>query len=471
MKTVLVYPPFCSPASPPYSITNLHAFLKNNLPDSHNVSAIDLNIEFHKLKFPKFQSEFKKKLDQSHYQNTVKDFLAHSKKTYSENNKIVVELSKGKSENQPEFFSELSNQITSQKPDIVAFSLVYSSQSFYAYALMKELKQQGIKVVIGGPAINESLAKFADACLEDEEDLFNYILKEESKTSTKEKSTNPIKKSSNTEINRKKVLDFTIYKLKDYFTSEIVLPLKTTSTCYYQQCSFCSHHNKRKYEEFSLEDLEQTIKQSKCKYFFIVDDMIHKKRLLELGKIMKKYGAKWMCQLKPTKDLDKETLKELKLCGLDFIIWGFESASNRILDLMKKQTNKIDMAGVIKDSKAAGIKNILFVMFGFPTETKTEFMETLDFLKDNQASIDLISTSVFGLQKDTPTYRHPEQFGIINIIEEKRTVLEPKISYQVKTGLSCEEAKALKKAYKKTLDKFNKYPKEMNFFREHMFTF
>lgn len=457
MKIVLVYPPFCSPASPPYSITNLHAFLKNNLPDSHKVSAIDLNIEFHKLKFPKFQSEFKKKLDQSHYQNTVKDFLAHSKKTYSENNKIVVELSKGKSENQPEFFSELLKQITSQKPDIVAFSLVYSSQSFYAYALMKELKQQGIKVVIGGPAINESLAKFADACLEDEEDLLDYVTKES--------------KIDISVINRKKVLDFTIYNLKDYFTSEIVLPLKTTSTCYYQQCSFCSHHNKRKYEEFSLEDLEQTIKESKCKYFFIVDDMIHKKRLLELGKIMKKHDAKWMCQLKPTKDLDKQTLEELNSCGLDFIIWGFESASNRILDLMKKQTNKTDMAEVIKDSKAAGIKNILFVMFGFPTETKTEFMETLDFLKDNQSNIDLISTSVFGLQKDTPTYRHPEQFGIINIVEEKRTVLEPKISYQVKTGLSCEEAKALKKAYKKTLDKFNKYPKEMNFFREHMFTF
>ena len=55
-KVLLVYLPFCTPASPPYSITNLYAFLKANY--EGKVEVLDLNLEFHKLKFPEYQKYF-----------------------------------------------------------------------------------------------------------------------------------------------------------------------------------------------------------------------------------------------------------------------------------------------------------------------------------------------------------------------------------------------------------------------------
>ena len=54
------------------------------------------------------------------------------------------------------------------------------------------------------------------------------------------------------------------------------------------------------------------------------------------------------------------------------------------------------------------------------------------------------------------------------IIEEKRTLLGPKISYGLENGLTPEAVGRLMKKYRKTLDKINKYPKTMNFFREHI---
>ena len=112
------------------------------------------------------------------------------------------------------------------------------------------------------------------------------------------------------------------------------------------------------------------------------------------------------------------------------------------------------------------------MIVGFPTETKQEFIETIEFLKENDKNIDLISFSVFGLQKNTVIYNNPEKFGIKKIIEDDRTILEPVISYELDEssgGLSQADARKLRGKYKKTIEKINKYPKTMNFFREHMF--
>ena len=56
MKILLVYLPFCTPVSPPYSLTNLHAFLSHN--SKQEIKVLDLNIKFHQLKFKDAQQYF-----------------------------------------------------------------------------------------------------------------------------------------------------------------------------------------------------------------------------------------------------------------------------------------------------------------------------------------------------------------------------------------------------------------------------
>ncbi len=422
----------------------MNSFLKANY--SGDIDILDLNLEFHKLKFPSYQKYFQNTMQWNNYEEEVNEYFKESSKVYSENNKLVV-----KGEN-PELFEELLKQIIDKKPDLVAFSLVYSSQAFYAYSILKALKGT-IKTVIGGPAINEKLSLIADNTLANEIELLELILN---------------KKVETAKLDFSYLTDFKVHKLKDYFTPEPVIPIKTSNSCYYKQCVFCTHHNNAKYIEYSLDLIKKNIILSKQKYFFIIDDMVHVNRLLEFADTVKNLKIKWACQLRPTKEYTVEVLKKLKQAGLEMVIWGVESGNQRILNLMKKGTNVLDVKKVLKQSSDAGIKNVTYIMFGFPTETKEEFLDTINFLKENTDNIDLVSTSIFGLQKESKMFGEPENFGIKNVCEEKRTVLEPKISYEIISGLTKKEVIKLRDNYKKTLDKINKYPKGMNYFREHM---
>lgn len=436
---LLIYPPFCTPASPPYSVAKLYSALKGNGVEAR---ALDLNIEFHKRKYPVFQEYFQNFQKQyGNYAEVSADYLKQTKEDYALNNKAVAA---GKS---PELLDEMLALILKEKPSFAAFSIVYSSQAFYAFALLKALKEKGIKTVIGGPAVNSSLKEIADFNLSDENELLAFLGKKKENEA---------------------VIDYNVFDFRDYFTPSIVLPVKACSACYYQQCAFCTHHGKQKYVEFPITEIVEGIKKSNQKYVFLVDDMIPKKRILEMASAFKGLGIKWMCQLKPAKEYDAETFKILYDSGLKAVVWGVESGCDRVLQMMKKGTNVKDIENVLKAAHDAGIRNVCYIMFGFPTETKEEFLETIDFLKRNSSCIDLVSTSVFGLQKKTEVYENPARFGITKVIETERMLLEPSIKYEASRGLLQEEAKELRKNYKKTLEKLNKYPKAMNFFREHM---
>jgi len=440
MKILLVYLPFCTPASPPYSLTNLYSFLKSN--SEHDIEVMDLNLEFHKHKFPKYQ-EYYHHERWNDYDKVTAEYRKLTTKTYSENNRKVVEGKK------PELSDELLEKIRQKRPDIVAFSIVYSSQAFYAYTLIKELSD--VSCVLGGPAVSKRLSGMA-ATLNNEIELLEYI------TQTKVKHD-------------ELVLDYTLEfsgDQEEYFTPKPVIPLKITSTCFYRGCTFCTHPRDVPYYEYPLDVIKKTIAESKQRYFFLIDDMIPVKTLLKFAETVKPLNISWTCQLRPTNDLNLDTLKELRESGLVMIIWGVESGNDRVLKLIRKGTNKGDISQVLTDSHAVGIKNTVYIMFGFPTETKEEMLETIDFLKENDANIDLISTSVFGLQKGTYVYENPEKFGIKNIVEKERTVLGPNITYEVESGLTPKEANELRSKYQKTIEKINKFPRSMNFFREHM---
>jgi len=468
MKVLLVYPPFCTPASPPYSLVNLFSFLKNN--SDLDLEILDLNLEFHKLKFKKYQEYFQNfKLE--NYEEVSKEYHQISKKTYSENNFKV------RNNEDPEYINELINKIQETKPDYIAFSVVYSSQVFYTLALLKKLKN----TLIGGPAINDKLKAVATKSMNNEVELLEFLTVDIrarrprffsrftlKKCASLGADIQSVGKVKHDELNCNYPLDFNKLPLKEYFVKTPVVPIKTSSACFYKQCTFCTHHQNNAYIEFPLEQIKQTIIKSKQKQFFFIDDMISKKRLLDLAEMLTPLKVKWTAQLRPTKDLDKTTLKILYNSGLRMVIWGVESGNGRILNLMRKGTNVKDITKVLKNAKEVKIKNVLYIMFGFPTETKEEFLDTINMLKDNQDNIDLISTSIFGLQKGTPIYSNPKEYQITKIVEQKRTVLDPKITYEIKTGLSQEEAETLRKNYKNTINKINKFPRTMNFFREHL---
>lgn len=450
-KILLIYPPYCTPATPPFSITNLYAFLSNNLDEKkYKIDILDLNIEFHNWAFPKEKIYFQniKNLKSKDYDKLTEEYKIKSSKLYSKNNKLILNNKK------PDFFDEIINEIDKKKPDIVGLSLVYSSQDFYANKIIQELNKKKVKTVIGGPAVNEKLISIATKKCNNEYDLLEYIMN---------------KKTDIKKLNNKYIQDFSINDYSKYFIPEITIPLKSSSMCYYRKCAFCTHFNEDGiYMEYPIQEIKETILKSNARNFFFIDDMIHKKRLLEIAKMIKPLNVKWTCQLKPIKDLDYQTLNILYESGLKMIIWGVESGNKRVLEIMNKGTNPNDIKEVLKNSEKIGIKNVIYIMFGFPTETKQELQETVTFLEKIKNSIHLISISIFGLHKGSNVFNNPKKYFISKINIEKRTMLEPKITFESSQGLSTQEAIKLRKKFANKLKKINKYPKNMNFFRSHM---
>ncbi len=457
-KNILsVFPPFCSPVSPPYSITYVTKFLEmNSPPNEFNFQLLDLNAWLHQKQF----KEDYEKIRESMQNNDLKNYssLIHDIKlkidafSKLENNELRL------NENSTMLQDCLKN-ILSKKPNVVLFSLVYNSQAFFALLLAKELKKNNIEVIVGGPAVTKQL-KDAAIYLANEVELLEYL--------TKTKIENKI---DHDKIDCSRILDYSNYDFSLYFTPEKVISLRTSSCCYYQKCAFCTHHNFGKYLEYDLKDIKESVVKSKASLVFVIDDMVHKKRLLDLAELFKSLNVKWMCQLRPTKDLDETTLKILHDGGLKVVIWGVESGNQRILSLMDKGTVITEIESTLKASKFAGIVNVTYIMFGFPTETKEEFLDTINFLKRNKDSIDLISTSIFGLQEGSIAEKNPDKFSITSVHKDKRTMLPDKITYDIAKGVNRDEARDLRRKYTKTLLSINKYPKELNIYREHMLYF
>ncbi|MDP3728521.1 MAG: radical SAM protein [bacterium] len=446
MKLLLIYPPFCTPTTLPYSLVSLKHFLKTYL--DLEVNLLDLNAEFHKRRFAKYYQAIKESKTKEDYAEIFTNFDKESREVYAKNNRAVLQ---GKD---PEYFQEIFSLIKTEDYDMIACSLVYNSQCFYATGILKELHKKGITCILGGPAAKGKVLEYGKL-LKDEHEILKFFTEKGIKTKQGDfyASSNP--------------LDFFDCKEENYLSKERILPIKTSSTCFYKQCTFCTHFAKVPYKEYEIAWLENTLKQNSAKYVFLIDDMLSKERLLAFAEICKALKVQWACQLRPTSDL-LGISKKLYAGGLHSVSWGVESGSQRILDLMKKGTDIEKVPQVLKESHDTGIQNILYIMFAFPTETKEEFMETINFLEKNQENIDLVCTSIFGLQHGAKAYESPEEYGIIEIKEKQRTVLEGSITYKIKQGITNKEARILQKKVQNRIDKINKIPKVFKCSREQV---
>src|SRR3989338_6748584 len=453
MKILLLYPPFCTPTAMPYSL----AALKSNLLSSLqiNIQCLDLNAYFHTLQFPKYYNSIQPAYQQglTTYGKLLQDFENESREIYAQNHKLIVH------KQPPVHLQTLIQYIKEQKPDFIAFSLVYNSQCFYSEALIDELQNNpstsSLPIIIGGPAVTSNLKK-KTIFLKNEQELITYLQNQKIQSTTQSTTIIPP--------------DFSDFKTEQYLSAKPIYPLKSSTTCFYKLCTFCTHFARVPYSEYPIETIMQTIKNHNIKYIYFIDDMISTKRLVAIANALQPLNVKWWVQLRPTKDLIP-ILPQLAKAGLHTICWGVESANQRILDLMKKGTHLEDIPPVLTTSHTAGIKNMVYIMFGFPTETKEEVMHSFDFLTENKDNIDLICSSIFGLQHGSTIYDHPQDYHITDINEKSRTVLDPKITYAISTGLTTEQTKKIRHRHMHRLGTINKFPKVFDFVKEQMLLF
>lgn len=439
-KVLMIFPPFCIPTSPPHSLAYFTAFFKKHFPNIE-FEALDLNLEANIKAFG--ENPFAD-ISMDDYEKVADRFFEQSFLFYKENNKKIL------NKEQPFFYDEILNMILDRNPDIILFSCFYNQQLFYSRKLSEDLMKKGMKTILGGPAADEETQSSFTEIASDEASL-SKILGEDSIQ----------------DINI--IPDFSSLSTEKYFYfRHLTYPVRFSRGCIYGKCAFCTHPQQKQVVKKQSDVLENEIKNKP--FFYFIDDTISPKDMMDICKITKKHKNIFYATLRPA-SYSKEQLEEMYSSGLKAIIWGVESGDENMLKKMDKGTCPKEISRILRESKEAGIINIIFIMFGFPGEDEKTTSKTLRFLDENQKSIDLISTSIFSLKKGSPAYHHPEKFGIEKITPKKRTFLPKKFEYRLTKGFTSEEAKSFRKKNMKQIRNFNKIYKNFNYFRDHLITF
>ncbi len=124
------------------------------------------------------------------------------------------------------------------------------------------------------------------------------------------------------------------------------------------------------------------------------------------------------------------------------MMFGLESYNQRILDLMKKGIKVEEIGRIVEDCHEFGIETRLMCMVGFPTETRTEALETMRFLIDYRGKYTSFVVQPFNLEGGTEIDCHPERFGITRVHRGDRVSHGLRYGYRFETrsGMEMEEA-------------------------------
>jgi len=94
--------------------------------------------------------------------------------------------------------------------------------------------------------------------------------------------------------------------------------------------------------------------------------------------IEKKLNVPWSCEAR-IDTIDEEMLQMMKRAGCEFIAYGIESGSDRILRSINKRIDTKTITDIIRKTQDVGISIRGYFMLGFIDETEKEMYQTIKF--------------------------------------------------------------------------------------------
>lgn len=243
--------------------------------------------------------------------------------------------------------------------------------------------------------------------------------------------------------------DFSDLPIKEYFAPPRVMPLLGGKGCQYAQCLFCSESYTKDYAPQSIElvikAIETLVNEHGATSISFADVDIPPDRLLALATLLiqRRLEVTWSCYARLTRRMDLLLCRTLARAGCRRIHFGFESASQRILRLMRKGTQISVVPDILDACWTAGISPHLFSFVGFPGETREEATLTADFFVAHHQNIGSFNIGAFALLTFAEMYARADSFGL----ESTRTRPPEGDAfdhpYRVRGGMNIDEVKSL----------------------------
>jgi len=385
---------------------------------------------------------------------------------------------------------ELLDQILVEKPACVGFSMIFTQQLAVGALLGKLLRQRhGLKVLMGGSCFTDTAEDFlrwypesADVIVSGEgEDALVGLLRDLNSPQNvpgaifrRDGIVQKIPPTFRGELDFFGRPDFSDVRLRDYFSPEPVIPVLLSRGCYWRRCAFCVHYRSAGLSyrmhsiPFVIDMLKDFVAQG-VRSFAFIDEMIAPKHFERLALAIKQANLDiaYYAMSKPVRQFTPEILALLAESGCKYMLWGVESGNQRVLELMDKGTIVADVAQTLRHAHAAGIKNHVFVICGFPTETPEEYQDTLRFLDENRDYIFAVHRGTFALERNSPIFDVPDRYGITRVWLKKDDPCGGRWGYETTAGMSAQQAFAVWVEALPFLRVFNPYARSLPNFRDH----
>jgi radical SAM superfamily enzyme YgiQ (UPF0313 family) len=268
--------------------------------------------------------------------------------------------------------------------------------------------------------------------------------------------------------------NFSDLDLRKYYSPEPVVPLLLSRGCYWRRCTFCVHYRsagltyRMHTMDFTIEMLRDFVAKG-VRNFAFIDEMISPKHFTWLAAGIKeaKLDIAYYALSKPTKEFTPEIFAVMRESGCKYLLWGLESGSQRVLNLMDKGTKVPEVSQTLRNAHAAGIANHVFMICGFPTETEEEYAQTIQFLDENKDYIYAVHRGPFSLEPESPIFEHQERFGVKRSWLMRDTPTGGRWGYECVSGMSMQRVREVFAESLPFLRVFNPYARYLANFRDH----
>ncbi len=297
-------------------------------------------------------------------------------------------------------WAELPGAIRKESPEVIGITMMSSDfdAALESARIAKETNRR-IKVIVGGihPSVMES-ELLGNSCID-------YIFKGEAETTlpliVNDIARGGIKEKviigEAPELNKTPFADRSLFGIFEVplvpFLKMPFITIVAGRGCLYN-CNFCQPAERKifgnKVRRMSVERLIDELKTVKAR-IGLNSVMIHDDCIVEdtawVEKFLKLYSAKglnkpFICQSRADIVVKNPALfKDMRRHGLEMLIIGFESGSQRILNFLRKGTTVEQNYLAAKICKRLGIRVFANFMLGIPTETKDEALETVKMIK------------------------------------------------------------------------------------------
>jgi len=364
----------------------------------------------------------------------------------------------------------LEKTIQKVQPKLIGFSVPFPGNLYSAFRCAQYLKKHypSIKITMGGGFPNTELRSLTDKRVFE---FFNYITLDDGELPVELLARlNPCDTSTSFstgggEFKRTFVLEngIVVYKNNttkpDYKQSEVGTPdysdlllesyisvieianpmhslwsdgrwnkLTMAHGCYWGKCTFCdiSLDYIKLYEPIAatilVDRMEELVTQTSENGFHFVDEAAPPSlmKALAIEIIKRKLIVTWWTNIRFEKNFTADLCYLLKISGCIAVSGGLEVASDRLLKLIDKGVTVSQVAQVTRNFTDANIMVHSYLMYGYPTQTVQETVDSLEMVRQ-LFEIGVLQSGFwhqFALTAHSPIGLNPSEYGIIPDLKE-----------------------------------------------------